>query len=456
MRYFFPLITLWSFYFHPIFAISTLDSILSIGIPVLKIDLVDKEFPTFDIIEAPEGSWSFSITNATKVPGRMQIYLPDGTIAYDSGEYSEKKSGLTLKVRGNTSVTFNDKAQYKIKLQKKANLIGDYSDAHYNDKNWVLLYTKFQTIIGNKMNSIFGIEYTPRQQLCNFILNDSLLGSYLLSESVERNTDCRLNVDKDSGYIVERDAYWWNEPVYFNTDFFHSPCAFTFKYPDSDDVTDSQIDYIRDFINRFEASIDDGTYEKYIDVNSFAAWLLAHDLLGTKDSGGSNMYFTKRDSSDHTKLKMSTLWDFDSIFEVSEDWSPVHKSYLTGYFALLFNSPNPAFKKAFVDSWKGISPKVHDDVMNYLKDYLNSSETAGWGYEYLYGQIQNADDWFNKRILWINAEVEKMESTMPTGINTVKSQSTRDDIYNIGGQKTKFAPKGIFIINGQKYINNKY
>ena len=91
------------------------------------------------------------------------------------------------------------------------------------------------------------------------------------------------------------------------------------------------------------------------------------------------MYFTKRDSSDRTKLKMSTLWDFDSIFEVSEDWSPVHKSYLTGYFALLFNSPYPAFKKAFVDLWKGISPKVHDDVMNYLKDYLNSSETAGWG-----------------------------------------------------------------------------
>lgn len=36
----------------------------------------------------------------------------------------------------------------------------------------------------------------------------------MLSETVERNKDCRINVAK-TGYIIESDPFWWNEDLYF-------------------------------------------------------------------------------------------------------------------------------------------------------------------------------------------------------------------------------------------------
>lgn len=79
-----------------------LQTIEEMGLPVLQIETLDGEEPTCDYINPPEGAMGQSITNATKVPGRV-VVRKDGQTIYDSGDYVKSTSGMTVKIRGNTS-----------------------------------------------------------------------------------------------------------------------------------------------------------------------------------------------------------------------------------------------------------------------------------------------------------------------------------------------------------------
>jgi len=126
-------------------------------------------------------------------------------------------SGITLKIRGNTSAYGNIKP-YKINLQTKADLLNRGNDETYADKDWILINgDKMNTIVGFKISELIGMSWTPAYQFVHVVLNGQFRGLYLLMESVKRNPRCRLDVDKESGYIFEHDAYWWKEDVYLQT-----------------------------------------------------------------------------------------------------------------------------------------------------------------------------------------------------------------------------------------------
>ena len=62
---------------------------------------------------------------------------------------------------------------------------------------------------------------------------------------------------------------------------------YTFKYPDPDEITADQYSYVQESISSVEKSLYNGTYDNFMDVESFARWLLAHDILGSHDAAGS-------------------------------------------------------------------------------------------------------------------------------------------------------------------------
>lgn len=387
-----------------------------IALPMLEIYTVDGELPTYDPIEAPEGAFGKSITNATKVPGRMVMTLLGDTV-YDSGEYAKGVSGMTLKITGNTSA-YGEIKPYKIKLQAKADLLCR-DDSIYGDKEWRLLRDDrdLNIPVGLMVNQMMGLQWTPQYSFCNLFINDKYEGLYILCETVKRNRSCRIDVEK-SGYIVERDAYWWNEDVSFKSSFFNdNRYGWTFKYPD-DEITEEDVDYMSRCINAAEASIDDGTYPEHIDVESFVNWLMAHDLLGTWDSGGSNLYITKRDSTRQTLLEMGCLWDFDSNRGMGlEKWSRYHISD-DFYYLKLFNSANRTFAHAYTARWNEILPALQQQLNDNL-DSLASSPTAAAidrSREYhckLYSQyprkvslgVQKFKEWFEARIPWLNEHI---------------------------------------------------
>ena len=413
---------------------------LSVGAQrIVYIQTVNDEIPTCDYVKAPEGSMGYTCINQTKVPCRITI-KENGQTLFDSGDYEKSVSGATIHINGNTSSLAKLKP-YKLKLQKKADMLSR-GDSKYDDKNWRLIVNNknIKTIIGFQISALLHFDWTPSFVPCLVYINDKYQGSYLLIESVERNNECRINVDKKTGYIVERDAYWWKESVYFATDYFESYKAYrwTWKYPDDEDVTEGYEDYIKEFINKTEESIIQGDYEQYIDVRSFARWILAHDIMGTWDSGGSNLYIAKYDNTDESRLTMPVLWDFDTICEMKPGgFSRYHDSESDFYFPLLFNSDNRLFAETYKKLWNDFKPSLLTGIVNFINaysTYADGKETITW--------FQNHLDKLDEKIQNI-----KDATTIETSLHTLTDYNT----YNLSGMQITKPGKGIYIKNHKLY-----
>lgn len=435
-------------------------TISNIGLRVVQINTIHSEEPTCEYISHPEGCWGEGITNATIVPGQLIISLYEDTL-YNSGPYIDGESGMTLKIRGNTS-TYTPKKPYKIKLQKKADLLHRGNDSIYKDKEWILLkYDGFKTSIGLKVNQLMGMPWTPAYEYVNVFLNNRFIGLYMLIESVKRNPDCRLNVDT-SGFLFEYDAYWWNEDLYVKSDL-PWPCHYTFKYPDAEKISEKSLSYFEDMITTVETSVQNGTYNQYIEINSFILWELSHEILGNYDAGGSNIYLTKYDDTDTSLIKMCNLWDFDNIERCTE-WAPIHEYF---YYPNLFRNTNKLFAKKYVRTWRSLSPIVFQELFSYMDsiaeekaDMLNEAikyDNQCWSnaHESIENKIMTSKDWFSDRYVWL-------DNAMNT-IDTIPSPYTKQleppyDVYNIQGARIRTnaysvedLPNGFYIIDKEIY-----
>ena len=118
-------------------------------------------------------------------------------------------------------------------------------------------------------------------------------------ETVKRNNHCRITCDKLNGCIVERDPYWWKEKTYFSSSRYDGDSMYrwTWKYPEEDELDEDRKLYVQQYINALEQSLYTGNYGDYIDIPSWTKWIMAHDILGTRDSGGANMYLKKQDNT---------------------------------------------------------------------------------------------------------------------------------------------------------------
>ena len=444
------------------------ENIDKIGLKVIHIETENNEEPECEFAEAPEGCMGMTSINAKKVKCRIYITLKGDTI-YDSGMFEKNQSGATIKINGNTSAYFAIPGNYpyKIKLQKKADLL-NRNNERFDDKEWRLIndgYT-LNTIIGLKISELLQFSWTPAYTPCNVFINGDYRGCYLLIESVKRNKDCRINVDKTSGYIVERDPYWWKENRFFTTNYFASSKGYrwTWKYPDEDDVLPEQEDYITQFINDTEQSILNGTYSNYIDIKSFAKWILAHDILGSKDSGGTNLYVAKYDDTPNSLLEMPVLWDFDSNFRMEPgEFSKCHNNAGDFYFYNLFNNTNNSFTSKYKELWLQIKPTLLSTITQYIlsitdSEYGRALESSRmlhynrWGYtpyETIGELAQEAINWFNNHLDKLDVNINKLADN--TSISAIKTKE-KYDVYNLLGNKVYKPKKGIYIKNKRKII----
>ena len=444
------------------------ENIDKIGLKVIHIETENNEEPECEFAEAPEGCMGMTSINAKKVKCRIYITLKGDTL-YDSGMFEKNQSGATIKINGNTSAYFAIPGNYpyKIKLQKKADLL-NRNNERFDDKEWRLIndgYT-LNTIIGIKISELLQFSWTPAYTPCNVFINGDYRGCYLLIESVKRNKDCRINVDKTSGYIVERDPYWWKENRFFTTNYFASSKGYrwTWKYPDEDDVLLEQEDYITQFINDTEQSILNGTYSNYIDIKSFAKWILAHDILGSKDSGGTNLYVAKYDDTPNSLLEMTVLWDFDSNFRMEPgEFSKCHNNAGDFYFYNLFNNTNNSFTSKYKELWLQIKPTLLSTITQYIlsitdSEYGRALESSRmlhynrWGYtpyETIGELAQEAINWFNNHLDKLDVNINKLADN--TSISAIKTKE-KYDVYNLLGNKVYKPKKGIYIKNKRKII----
>lgn len=336
------------------------------------------------------------------------------------------------------------------------------SDSKYNDKNWVLLNSAYslKTKVGLKLSELMGMQWTPAHQYVNVVFNGEYRGVYILIEGTERNEKCLIDVDEDGGYIVEMDPYWWKEDVYFDTNHTGMSKRYTFKYPDPDDITEDQISTIKTFIEAAEKSMENGTYPEYIDVRSFAMWLLAHDILGTWDSGGSNIFVTLKNTD--SKLQMGNLWDFDTTLSMKDDWARVHNDFF--YYGMLFGSSNTEFTETYKALWEELKGTIFTEIANALNEYASSpeSEALDRSLNRYYDddfvpaaeQMRQAAEWFAARRTWLDTAISAIGNNTDgidrTTVNEARNGNTA--AYDLSGKKAGENTRGIIISNGRKTI----
>lgn len=428
----------------------------AINLPLVEIWTIDGTEPTGTIVPAPEGMWGTTLRDNEYVQGRMRMSIL-GEVIYESGP-----SGMKIRLRGNSSGT-EEKKPYKVKLMQKEDLLFR-GESKYKDKDWVLqrLYDELplKIFIGLKVGKLVGLEWEPQWEYVNVVLNGEYKGDYLLLESVEREKG-RVDIEK-SGYIIEDDAYWWNEDVYFKSNMLYPQVGYTFKYPDTEDLNDSIIGNIRNFVLDFEQALEkNADISQYIDIPNWAAWLLAQDILSQNDSGGTNRYIYKKDYDPEnpyrTKLQMGPLWDFDASLGSTDLWAAIHNRNYSFYYTRLLTRED--FTSSYISQWEEIRETLQKDIVAYLQEIIDSKgedmdkSRAMNCLLYPYDEVtsfqekvDNVSRWLEKRIDWLDNQL--LSNNITT--STIANPSLVYDIYGRPLPQNGNLCKGLYIINGKK------
>lgn len=376
----------------------------------------------------------------------------------------------SVKIRGRGNATWNQpKKQYKIKFyegkelfemkkEKTFALIGNYVDK-----------SLMHNAIGFKLGEILGIPYMPKGEYVELIINGDYLGTYMISETVKKGKN-RLNI-ADSGFFVEHDYYYEEEPLNFVTDEYEY--GFSFKYPGEDEIDSISFNYVTKTINDFEKALRRFERERrrdyydYIDILSFTKWYYHSCVLMNMDP---NRWFFKNDNTSTSKLEMAPPWDFEwclgtGWYNGDEARNPIHEFKQASYFTVIFN--DSVFKEVLREVHEKYKASVYNGIMSYYEELKSklakSAELNFKRWDILDRRITfnhkplgswidevNCDiEWFINHQEWLE---EQLGHSLTFIVENEKDKGRRE-IYNLLGQKVKItSSKGVYIIGRKKYI----
>ena len=241
-----------------------------------------------------------------EIGANVYIISQDGTDLL-----STKNTGV--RGRGNASWDF-PKKPYRLKFESKQSPLGAPASA----KKWTLISnygdkTLMRNMLAFEVSRNVGQSYTPFCHPVDVIVNGEYRGCYQLCDQVEAASG---RVEAKDGYLIEIDAYAYNEDVWFNST---RNTPVTIKHPDEDDITDQQIAFITDYFNKMEAAVfatnykdETNGYRKYLDVDSFLRNFIIGEFCGNTDTFWS--VYMYKDAGDG-KLYTGPAWDYDLGFE---------------------------------------------------------------------------------------------------------------------------------------------
>ena len=284
-----------------------------------------------------------SIERDARIGGRMKIiHNGDGKLNYaDTIAHPNQRVNyqgyISLRHRGNSTYYNSPKKGYSIRtlseplwrgIAKKDNvsLLGMGRDnnwallAPYNDKSMMRDLLAFEI-------SRPWMEYVPQGRYCEVFLDGTYYGVFILAELATKGR-YRLDLRKpgDQGdaltgdYMMEVDN---NDDVTYvskhhpisnnGTPYTNRYILFQYKFPDYEDMEESQRDYINHRVDLMENALARGNYSDYIDVMSFIDYQLAMELGHNVDAYRFSVKFYKRRDSEDPRFKL-VVWDMNLAY----------------------------------------------------------------------------------------------------------------------------------------------
>lgn len=290
---------------------------LSSDLPIIKINTFGEQIPDEPKIVAHMGI----IDNGQ---GNRNYVFSDSLNGYDGQ--------IAIETRGASSASF-PKKNYGFETQ---NNLGENNNVNLlgmpKENDWIL-HGPFsdKSLIRNVLAFHLGNltdRWAPRTRYCELFINNEYVGIYILMEKIKTDDDridiAKLDADDNAGdsltggYIVQVDRFefgnGWFSP--FNPNHF-----FVYQYPNSNNLTTTQENYIKNRITSFEqvlasSNFDDPDlgYASFIDVGSFIDHLLVVELSRDVDAYRLSSFLFKDKDSKGGLLNAGPLWDFNLGF----------------------------------------------------------------------------------------------------------------------------------------------
>ena len=283
-----------------------------------------------------------------RITARMKvIHNGDGLLNYADtvihpGQHIDYEGYIALRYRGNSSFSISDKKPYSFRpLDKPLEDGGEKQKVKIlgmgKDNNWALLApyadkSMIRDMLAFEISRPW-MEYVPQGRYCEMYLDGVYYGVYILTEVVSKGKH-RLNLsdpgetddELTGGYIMEVDRN--DEKVYTSKrhpvdstgkQYTSKYIRFQYKSPEYEDMTTSQIAYIKSRIDQMETALwnytppGESTYGQYIDIDNFVDYQLAQELGHNVDGYRLSGKFFKRRDSEDPRFKM-VLWDMNLAY----------------------------------------------------------------------------------------------------------------------------------------------
>lgn len=341
----------------------------------------------------------YIVTDSLKPVVSKDYYLT-GTYYLDANGFegvepigtAEEPLPLSIKGRGNASWKL-DKKPYKIKLDKKASLMGLPKSkqfalmAHYEDHK---AFLKDES--GFELSRRLGMSFTPRQEPIELVLNGDYAGIYFVTQNIKVDND-RVNIveqaDSDTvatnvtgGWLVELDNY-------ADSPQFAMPRDNTFRITihSPEVLSDEQWQYITGLYYTVDSLIsnpDKGNalWTKYIDIDTLARFYIINEILENVEAFNGSCWMHKERGED-SKIIFGPVWDFGSAFGhpsgsgngywLFEDEAPyAHNKWIKDLFQY------PAFQREIRRIWTSEYDNIVDGLDNTLQQWATRLIAAGF------------------------------------------------------------------------------
>lgn len=371
--------------------------------------------------------------NGTPVESKEE-WIKDVSIKlYDNnGEIDYKADDSSIKGRGNS--TWNlPKKPYTLKLGGKSELLGMPSS-----KRWVLLAnwadrTLLRNVAAFEISRNTGLEWTPRGQFVELVLNGKHQGNYYLCEQISIGKD-RVNIEEmrtedidgdnlTGGYLLELDVNY-DERNKFKSELYNYP--YMIKSPDEGVLQSEQMLYIKDYVNTMEKSMYDSImlnnhkYSNYIDVESFVDYWFVYELAGNYEiNHPKSLYLHKNRQG---KIKAGPVWDFDYGTFTEYEFSRFANS-TAFYYEQLFN--DKWFVGIVKNRWKEFYPRfatipeyiIKESVRLKKSEWFNHklwpispfwNNVNGGAYCSYDEAVKDLIDSYQAKLAWMDSQIRNM------------------------------------------------
>lgn len=356
----------------------------TINFPLEELDSINFSEPSDVYNESKYKVFSMNITTVDNEPVLSKDEYVNCYVSVDGkGEFEDYSGTARIRGRGNSTWLWYPKKPYRLKLDVKDKLLG-----MKKNRDWVLLanyrdVTDVMNTFGFETAAWLGMPFSNHTRYVEVFLNGDYIGIYQLTEQVEvgghrvdisETEGLLLSFDLDDGPGLSPDA----------TDNFYSKVynmPMCIKHPE--DLTQEQIDKIRDDFAVLEAAIQSSDYEavdSLMDIRQFINMLMLQEYLYNVDFTAPRSLYMYRDYNG--KYTMGPVWDWDAGFDF--DWNNMERShnFFDSYTELIFGTnplrQNGGYKmpKFFTDLFA-----VEDFVVEYKQRWADVSDsivTRNW------------------------------------------------------------------------------